>query len=157
MGAINGCKCLFIFTLTVGFFVDTKAKGGCIVADEAMMVKSLLRKCSSALKLSSNMSPEPALESDALWLVDSHSFTKDGACCLDLVCPLEVTRNWNSRLKELRWVDGLLIRSREGVKLEVRRKQNWVNIEIEQHAINLWSGWLLMLRNRNLLRLQQES
>jgi len=48
---INGHKCLFIFTLIVGFFVDTKVKGGRIVADEAMMVERSPRKhCSSASK-----------------------------------------------------------------------------------------------------------
>jgi len=104
MGAIDGRKCLFVFTSTVGFFVDMKVKGGGIVVDEAVMVERLPRKCcSSASKLSS------ALESDPSQLVDSCSFTGDGTRRLDLARPLEVMKNRNSRLKELRRVDGSLI------------------------------------------------
>jgi hypothetical protein len=110
MGAIDGRKCLFVFTSTVGFFVDMKVKGGGIVVDEAVMVERLPRKCcSSASKLSSDVSPEPALESDPSQLVDSCSFTGDGTRRLDLARPLEVMKNRNSRLKELRRVDGSLI------------------------------------------------
>ena len=62
--------------LTVGFFVDTEVKGGCVVA-------------SSESESSSDMSPEPALESNAVTI--SRSFTGDGTRCL--VCPVEAMRN----------------------------------------------------------------
>src|ERR1700729_2736465 len=54
MGAINGRKYLFVFTLTVGFSMDTKVKGSRVVADEAVMVERLSRKCCSSASKSSS-------------------------------------------------------------------------------------------------------
>ena len=74
--------------LTVGFFVDTEVKGGCVVADEAV-IGERHQDCRLESESSSDMSPEPALESNAVTI--SRSFTGDGTRCLD--CPLEVMRN----------------------------------------------------------------
>ena len=81
-----------------------------MISSGLIVAERLPRKRSSVSKLSSD---ESALESDTSRLVDSRSFSEDGTRCLDVARPLEVMRNSNSRLKELRRVDGLLIETSE--------------------------------------------
>ena len=59
---------MFVFTLTVGFYMDIKVKSSHIIADEVIMIKLLLRKYyNSTLKSFF----KPILESDMSRLVNS--------------------------------------------------------------------------------------